>query len=156
MLCSKARRGLHFPYKEYNFRRHLLHSGRQMTPRPYTANVIFLLSLGKTRPLEVLNRCYKAVIKSLEYAFCLYLQMVSHAIKMSSVSKNADGKVINARFIFFNTSGLLPPSPCAFHLCQLHKRKGVSPVKQRNIFFLLLTAVCSLSPLFALLPHVQG
>lgn len=91
--------------------------------------------LGKTRPLEVLNRCYKAVIKSLEYAFCLYLQMVSHAIKMSSVSKNADGKGINARFLFFNTSGLLPPSPCAFHLCQLHKRKGVSPVKQRNNFF---------------------
>lgn len=74
--------------------------------------------------------------------------MVSHAIKMSSVSKNADGKVINARFLFFNTSGLLPPSPCAFHLCQLHKRKGVSPVKQRNIFFSLLYALFPLSLLY--------
>lgn len=46
-------------------------------------------SLGKNSqfPLEVLNCCYKAVIKSLQCAFCLYLQMVSHAIKIFSLSK---------------------------------------------------------------------
>lgn len=78
-------------------------------------------------PLEVLHCCYKAAIKSPEYAFCLYLQMVSHAIKIFCVSKKPDGKVVNTRI--FYAPGQATSIPMCFSPLPIHKRRGVFLVK---------------------------
>lgn len=124
------------PYKAYDFLRHLLCPGHQMTWCPCAVNAISLLlfqSLEKKTlsnsqfPSEVLHCCYKAAIKSPEYAFCLYLQMVSHAIKIFCVSKKPDGKVVNTRI--FYAPGQATSIPMCFSPLPIHKRRGVFLVK---------------------------
>lgn len=153
-----------FPCKDCDFLRHLLCPGHQMIWCPWAANVISLLlfqSLEKKLsysqfPLEVLHCCYKAAIKSPEYAFCLYLQMVSHAIKIFSVSKKPDGKVVHTRI--FYVPGRATSIPMCFSPLPIHKRRGVfSGQIKKWFFFSLQLCLCFLYPSrSALPPHVQG
>lgn len=121
-----------------------------MTRCQCTANDISLLlfqSLEKIKlsksqfPLEVLHSCYKAAIKFPEYAFCLYLQMVSHAIKIFCVSKKPDGKVVNTRIFYARSQAT--SIPCAFHLCQYIKGEVFFWSNKEMIFFPLLLLCCS-------------
>lgn len=95
-------------------------------------------------PSEVLNCRYKAAIKFPEYAFCLCLQMVSHAIKIFSVSKKPDGKVVNTRI--FYALGQATSIPMCFSPLPIHKRSVFFFLSNKDFFPPLSSVPSMVSP----------